>query len=88
VVKDRTDQQLFQRKTRDQSLALVLIGAVLLMPPVVSVCLIDGRLFGIPAPLVYMFTVWSLLVVGAALLSRSLLRVENTQSSVPGDRSD
>ncbi len=71
-MKDNRDLQLIRRKVRDRSIALVLVGAVLLMPPIGGLARIDGTVFGIPILLVYMFSVWAALIVGAFLLSRPL----------------
>lgn len=69
---DRTDPQLSRRKLHDRSIALVLVGVILLMPPVVGISLIDGKLGGVPIPLLYVFAVWALLIAGAVLLARPL----------------
>lgn len=81
-VTGRADPQRSQRKTRDRSMVLVLIGTVLLMPPIARIFLIDGTLGGIPVPLLYVFAVWSLLIAGTAWLSRAL-RHDNV--SVPAE---
>ncbi len=78
-MRDRSDPHLGQRKIRDRSIVLLLIGSVLLLPPVAGVSLIDIKLAGVPFALIYIFAVWALLIAGAALLARPL------QSS---DRSD
>lgn len=69
---DKAVPQQFQRKARDRSIAILLVGTVVLMPPVAGIFLIDGSVFGVPFLLVYIFTVWALLVAGAAMLSRTL----------------
>jgi hypothetical protein len=69
---DRTDPQLSRRKLRDRSIALVLVGVVLLMPPVAGISLIDGTFGGVPIPLLYVFAVWALLIAGAVVLARPL----------------
>ena len=69
---DNRDLQLIRRKVRDRSGALVLVGTVLLMPPIGGLARIDGTIFGIPIPLAYMFGVWAVLIIGAFLLSRPL----------------
>ncbi|MEQ8319078.1 MAG: hypothetical protein RH946_02355 [Rhodospirillales bacterium] len=69
---DNTDLQLARRKIRDRSVALLVVGIVLLMPPMVRIALIDVDIFGLPFALVYLFSVWGLLVVVAALLARPL----------------
>ncbi len=78
---DRAHLQLSRRKLHDRSIALVLVGTVLLMPPLVGVALIDGNFGGIPVPLLYVFAVWTLLIVGAAALSRPLRDSDEFASS-------
>lgn len=51
---------------------LLIVGAVLLLPPVGSISLLGGGLAGLPIPVVYVFAVWGLLIVAAAVLARSL----------------
>lgn len=69
---DRAQVQLSRRKVRDQSIALLVVGTAALTPPVVGISLIDGNVAGVPAPLVYVFVVWILLIAGAAALARPL----------------
>ena len=78
---DRAELQLSRRKIRDRSIALVLVGTVALMPPVVGVSLIEGNIGGVPAPLLYVFVVWSVLIAGAAALASPLLDTEEPPSS-------
>lgn len=42
------------------------------MPPIAGISLIDGRIAGLPVPLLYLFTVWLVLIVWAWRLSRAL----------------
>ena len=67
-----SDLQLSRRKTRDRSVALLILGGVLLMPPIVRTSLFEGGIFGIPYTVFYMFTVWALLIAGAAILGPRL----------------
>lgn len=60
------------RKIRDRSLVLLVIGLVLLMPPVAPLFHIDSKLFGLPATLIYLFALWAALILGARLLARPL----------------
>ena len=78
---DRARLQLSRRKVHDRSMALVLVGAVILMPPVIGISLIEGSLFGIPIPLLYVFAVWGALIAGAAALARPLLETDASPSS-------
>ena len=70
-------------KTRDRALTLVLVGLVLLMPPVAAIFHVDSKLFQIPATLIYLFAVWALLIIGAALLSRPLREGDETEDRAP-----
>ena len=63
-------------------MVLLIVGAVLLMPPVASVFLLDGMVFGIPLVILYVFLVWFGLILGAALLAKPLERIDY------GSRSD
>ena len=68
----RAEQPLRHRKTRDRALVLPLIGLMLLLPPAAGIFHLEYKLFGVPFTLIYLFTVWALLIAGAAALSRRL----------------
>ena len=72
TVQDRGTSQNRHRKARDRSVALLLLGSVVLMPPIGTIFLIDTTLFGVPFPLAYIFVVWVLLIVGGASLVKAL----------------
>ena len=72
---------LARRKARDRSIALVLAGTALLMPPLIGVSLVDGKIAGMPVPLVYVSVVWVALIAVAALLARPLRNSETPASS-------
>lgn len=61
-----------RRKTLDRSIILLIVGAVLLMPPIIGISLIDSKLGGIPIPVLYVFLIWAVLIVSAAILSKPL----------------
>ena len=69
---DRAQKQLWQRKVRDRSVVVLILGAVLLLPPAGSIALIDATLAGVPVPVLYVFAVWALLIAAAAGLSGAL----------------
>ena len=69
---DRAEQQLRRRRARDRSLALLLLGLALLLPPMAYLFQLQWTLLGAPATLIYLFVVWAGLIVGAAWLSRQL----------------
>jgi hypothetical protein len=66
-------------------MALMVIGAVLLLPPVAGIFLIDGTIADLPIPMLYVFAVWIILIAAAAMLSRSLRQegepAETTEAS-------
>ena len=71
-MRDRADQPLLHRKTRDRALILPLAGLILLTPPVAGIFQLDAKIAGLPFTGVYLFVVWALLIAGAAALSRRL----------------
>lgn len=78
-----SDLQLSRRKTRDKSVALLIVGFILLMPPIVRTSLFEGSIFGIPYTVFYMFTVWAMLIIGAAIMAPRLLNNEKSQQDDP-----
>jgi hypothetical protein len=66
------DPPLDRRKIRDQALILPLVGLILLTPPVAGIFELDVRIAGVPFTLLYLFTVWAMLIAGALWLSRRL----------------
>ncbi|MEO0362274.1 MAG: hypothetical protein AAF322_14250 [Pseudomonadota bacterium] len=68
------DAALAAAKARDAAFVLPLAGLALLSPPVLGVFAFDARPFGAPAIVVYLFAVWAVLILGAAILSRRLAR--------------
>jgi len=71
-MRDRPDQPLSDRKTRDRALILPVLGAVLLMPPLAGIFRLDAKIGGLPVGIIYVFLVWALLIAGAALLAPRL----------------
>lgn len=61
-----------RRKLVSAALFLTVVGALLFTPPLVSVFQIQRRLLGLPAEVIYLFTCWLLLVLGAWWLGRRL----------------
>lgn len=66
---DRAGEERRDRRTRDRSLVLLILGLVLLMPPIAGVFHIEARLFGVPVTLLYLFTVWGALILLARRIS-------------------
>ncbi len=63
---------LSDRKTSDRALVLLLVGCLLLTPPLAGIFQIDTRIMGIPFTGFYLFAVWGALIAGAAVLSRRM----------------
>ncbi|MCS6759382.1 MAG: hypothetical protein MO852_10655 [Candidatus Devosia euplotis] len=61
-----------QRKLIASMFALTVFGALLLVPPLVYVFSQPISHFGVPQIVVYLFTVWFLLILGTAALTRLL----------------
>ena len=69
---DRGQLDLSRRKVRDRSVALLILGILLLLPPIAAVSLLDRNIGGIPIPVLYVFVVWICLIVGGAILAYPL----------------
>ena len=76
---------LARRKARDRSIALLVAGTALLMPPLAGVSLAGDTIAGMPTPLVYVSVVWAALIAAAAALARPLQNSETTASSENAD---
>jgi len=61
-------------RLRDAAALLPVLGTFLLMPPVISLFTGQRALAGVPLIVVYLFGVWLLLIVAAALMARRLAR--------------
>lgn len=68
-----------QAKNRRRDLARVLpvLGAVLLVSPLLDMAAGGGQLLGIPGGVLYVFGVWSALILATALLARRLNKDTN-----------
>jgi len=62
------------RKLTGGMLVLTVLGACLMLPPLVYVFDQPIDHFGIPQIVVYLFALWLLLIVGTALLTHALPR--------------
>ena len=71
---DRAKQHRQRHRSHDRATILLIIGVLLLMPPLAGIFNLESRIAGIPLTLVYLFSVWAVLIVGTALLSRRLGR--------------
>lgn len=71
------------RRRRDAAFVIPAFALLLLLPPFLNLFTIRRLLFGIPLEVVYIFTIWALLVVAAAVLSRLLPRPSNASAELP-----
>jgi hypothetical protein len=59
-------------RARDAARVLPVIGAVLFMPPLITLFVGDAAVLGVPPIVVYLFGTWLALIVCAALLAPRL----------------
>ena len=82
------------RKTNDRALVLLMVGCLLLTPPLAGIFQLDIKVWGIPFTGFYLFAVWGGLIAGAAVLSRRMQQStdwDKSEDTVPPkteDRSD
>ncbi|MCR6672755.1 hypothetical protein [Devosia ginsengisoli] len=67
-------------------LLLTVLGAALMLPPLVYVFDQPIAHFGIPQIVVYLFALWLLLIVGTAVLTHALPREEPGSDKGEGER--
>ena len=63
-----------RRKLESAALFTTLFGTLLFMPPLTLIFAREGRVFGVPVELVYLFAAWAGLVAVAFWLGRNLPR--------------
>ncbi|MEM9371202.1 MAG: hypothetical protein AAGA26_08590 [Pseudomonadota bacterium] len=68
------------RKARDGALILPLVGLLFLAPPFANMFAVDGRIFGIPSLVAYIFFVWGALILCARAMARYLERAQIDES--------
>jgi hypothetical protein len=74
-----------RRKIESAALFVSIIGTALVMPPLVLLFQHDQRLLGVPTEVVYLFIVWTLLVLVALWLGR---RLPTEGNDTPADLED
>jgi hypothetical protein len=71
--------QLPETRRREQAaFMLPIAGALLIVPPLLTLFRDPTRVFGAPLATVYLFTVWVLLILGAVLASRRMPLPDST----------
>lgn len=63
---------MIRRKLVAAALFFTAFGAIAYLPPVVLLFRLDIRVMGVPVETVYVFTLWTVLVIGACWFSRVL----------------
>lgn len=78
-----------RRKLENAALVVPVFGAVLMVPPLISVFDVPVTIFGAPLETVYLFAVWVALIGITALLSRRMkdTSLEDPQGSDSGEKS-
>jgi hypothetical protein len=82
------NRPLSDRKTSDRALVLLLVGCLLLTPPLAGIFQLDFKVLGIPFTGFYLFAVWGGLIAGAAVLSSRMQKSagwENAEDAVPAE---
>ncbi len=72
-----------RRKLENVALVVPVFGAMLFVPPLISIFNVDTRVLGLPLVVFYLFAVWLALIAGTALLSRHLPRQTGAAASPP-----
>ena len=67
-----------RRKIESAALFITIFGAMLILPPLVTLFQDSQRLAGIPFEVIYLFVAWAALVLGAWWLGRNLPRENGT----------
>ncbi|MEL6774463.1 MAG: hypothetical protein AAFP23_06855 [Pseudomonadota bacterium] len=61
------------RRWHDAAMGLPMAGIVLLLSPFAQVFAVEGRVFGIPVQVAYVFGAWGLLILIARFVARGML---------------
>lgn len=75
------------RKREHTALMLPIVGALLIVPPLLTLFTAPYRIIGAPLETIYLFTVWIAMIVGAVLASRHMPRAEIVErdNEIKGD---
>lgn len=79
-------EQPDRRRIRDAATVLPFVATALLMPPLIGIFVVPVAPGGIPLIVLYVFTVWAVVIVSAFFLARRLARpASETPSEEPPD---
>jgi hypothetical protein len=84
----QSERPLRHRKARDRALIVPAVGTMLFLPPLAQIFEVDARIGGVPIVVISIFAVWALLILGAAILSRSLGEPELPANHAGDERGD
>ena len=73
-------------RTKDQLVALFVLGVLLLLPPLVVIFNQPLRFLGIPVLYLYLFLAWFMLICMTAAVVRQIDASESTDASPPRPR--
>lgn len=59
-------------RTGERTIALFLLGLLMLLPPVLLIFNVPARVAGLPTLYVFIFSAWALLIALAALIARRI----------------
>jgi len=72
------------RKLQFLNFLLPVIGFLLMMPPLISIANVDKMIFGFPAIIAFLFTVWMLLIVMAFLFQLRIAALDASPANKTG----
>lgn len=78
-------RRLDAQAARDAATLLPLAGTVLFLPPFILVFAAPVLVAGIPLIVIYLFSVWALIVLGAWFLARQVAEPDPTHIPVDAD---
>lgn len=62
------------RKREHTALMVPIVGALLIVPPLLTLFAAPYRIFGAPLETIYLFVIWIAMIVGGVLASRPMPR--------------
>jgi hypothetical protein len=77
---------LRRSRTHEQFLALFVLGALLLLPPILVIFSKPVRLLGIPVLYLYLFFAWAVLIGMAASIVRNIDKGPGAERTSPDQR--
>jgi hypothetical protein len=83
-----TERSFRTSKAPDAAVVLPVFGAILLLPPAISLFAVPVAIWGVPLIVLYVFGVWAGLIGCAALLARRLDSPPSPQSAEPETPAD